>query len=238
MWLNSASNNLDMLPLTTFWWLESWYKKNQKWRQSTFSKFEKLKDKLNDRDPISYIYNLYYDETQAIRVVITTILEEAWMSASEFVSSATLQRLLFWDNWLNWTPRAKTDRTPVHQEKIQSSISEKAYEFELRVLSLLDSRTMKRNFIISEFQAKTYRIQKTLYVLKTIAWIDKEMLFTISQDSGLTNADIAHSLNKKLKDILSISTHLNLKYDEIKLYPQSIARWKFYEARKRGLEQK
>ena len=225
----------EKLSLTTFWGLELWYDQNEKLRRRTFLKFQNLKEKLDGRDPISYIYDLYFGETKSsLRVIINKILEIDWISSRDFVSSATLQRLLFWDDWLNWKPRPKTQRTPVHQRLLQESIEERTAWFQSRVSDLLGSRESTKIFDMSLLQSKPYRIQKTLYLLKSLWGVDRKMLFEISQELESDNATISHAINKILQQILDNYPMLEINYDEVKLYPQSISRWRLHEANRQS----
>jgi hypothetical protein len=76
-----------------------------------------------------------------------------------------------------------------------------------------------------ELVSKKYRIQKALYILETLWWIDKNILLQLSLKEWLSNAILAKSLNRELERILWNYPSLGIHWDDVMLYSQLIGRW-------------
>lgn len=177
-------------------------------------------------DPIVHLLRLYYDQEKSLDEIIKT-LNSDWVVCP---SRASLHRLLFIQ--FAWIPRLNTTRTPVHEKQLSARVKAEIWEFESKVAGLIWWREVERVFRMEEFKWKNFRIGKALYILKTLWGIDKNMLYTLSVEWGLSHAILAKSLNKELERILETTPELWIDFDDIKLYPQSINRWFRYNADK------
>jgi hypothetical protein len=184
--------------------------------------FLELQSAIGWKDPIVYLHKLYYEDQKSLDEILIT----PEINSIDFFPKATLNRHLFGKFW--WVARSNTERTSVHEEKLNEKIEWEIAEFEQKVDWLLWGRKIVRAFKNSEFESKAYRAWKALYVLKTLGWIDKNSLYKLSVDGWLSNAILAKSLNKELEKILLIHPDLKIDFEDIKLYPQSIARWVTY----------
>ena len=205
--------------------LEAWYLINPGWRKNTYQKICNLGEVLESGiDPMEFLTRMYEKWGSLDVIMASTEVQE--IGKENFVSRATLHRILF--EHLEWKPRANTDRTPVHEQRLKEKIEWEIREFEDKVQWLLHGREVKREFDIEEFRWKRYRIGKALYILKTIGGIDKNILFKLSKEGGFSDAIIANSLNKQLRDIIIYSDTLQeygIRYEDVEVYPQSINRW-------------
>lgn len=197
-------------------WVEE---KPDRHRLDAKKKIEALKDVLGWDDPIYYLNDLYYRQKKSLR----EILNDETIQKIDFFSRATLHRHLFEKFW--WTPRENTERTPVHDKKLDQKMRQEIEIFTQKVTSLMNGRKTERIFRMSEFREKKYRIGKALYILKTLWWIDKNILYRLSVEWGLSDAVIAKSFNEKLREILNLYPDFSITYKDIELYPQSIRRW-------------
>jgi len=180
-------------------------------------------------DPILFLHRLYYSwEGNSLDIILAA--DE--VQKIEFFPRATLHRLLFDKDKFWWDPRPNTQRTAVHEAIQTERVLSEIAEFEKKVSELIWWREVERVFRMSEFQEKRYRAGKALYILKTLWWIDKKILYTLSIDGWLSHAVLAKSLNKELEWVLSRNPELNIKLDDVKLYPQSISRWFKYNSDK------
>jgi len=204
-------------------WVEE---KPDRHRKSAAEIMENLWHELDGEDPIYYLYDLYYNKKKSIREILNTDT----ISKIEFFSRATLHRLLF--QKFQWIPRENTERTPVHEKQLSSKVSKEIAQFESKVAWLIWWREVARVFQMSQFEAKNYRIWKALYILKTLWWIDKRVLYDLSIRGGLSYAILAKSINKELEAVLERYPELNIDMEDIRLYPQSISRWFQYNADK------
>jgi len=210
--------------------LTIWYQWWEKSRHNTYTKICNLYDALEPGDdPISFLYRKYYDEQKSL----SEILKTSEVKSVDFVSRATLHRLLFEHLW--WEPRKNTERTPVHEGKLAEKTKSEIELFEKRVVWILWKREIPRAFKIEEFIRKRYNMGRALYVLKTYGGIDKAKLLKIVQqewvkeEDRLSKAAIAYALNKQLQDILVLYPELTTEYgitnQEIELSSRSIERW-------------
>lgn len=164
---------------------------------------------------------------------LDVIMSSPEVGSVDFVSRATLHRLLF--KHLDWKPRSNTERTPVHEDQLHQKTQREIRLFEESVANLLGGREVKREFDIDEFNDKRHRIGKALYILKTIGGIDKNILFETSKEAWISDAVIAHWLNKQLRDIIIYAKAYDdygvdfdaygILYEDVEVYPQSIRRW-------------
>lgn len=171
------------------------------------------------KDPIEYLHDLYYNDQKSL----DEILAIPEIMSIEFFPKATLNRHLFGKFW--WIARENTDRTPVHEKKINEKVSWEIAEFESKVSWLIGWRNTLRDFDMNEFVMKRHRIWKALYVLKTLWGIDKNILYKLSIEWGLSDAILATSINEELKKVLIKFPEYCIIFAEIKLYPQSVSRW-------------
>lgn len=188
-------------------------------REAAKEKIESLQRIIQWEDPILFLHRLYYEENKSL----IEILKVPEISSIDFLSKATLHRLLFERFW--WIPRENTERTKVHERRLSDRVAWEIAEFERHVSNLIGWRNIPRVFRMSEFKQKNYRIGKALYILKTLGGIDKKILYKLSREWWLSDAILAKSLNKELKNILSRNPELNINFEDIELYPQSINRW-------------
>lgn len=229
------------------WKLEKWIEQAQ-WKIKNFSDFlswvdrnptrhriaardimQELQKAIWWKDPIEYLNNLYYGwEKNSLDM----ILEDNKVQSINFFSRATLHRMLFWKDRFWWNPREKWERTLVHEEKLNERVESEIAQFEAEVSRLLDSREITRVFKMEEYKEKRYRAWKALYILKTLWWINKNILYRLSVDWWLSHAILAKSLNKELKAILERYPKLEINFEDVELYPQSINRWFKYNADK------
>jgi len=211
-------NSSEAVSTETYEDFVSWYEWNPQWRRKAFEKIWNLKDVLKGEDPISYIHWLYFEERKSLREILATPI----ISWIDFVSTATLQRLLF--EHFNWTPRQKTERTPVHEQKLHDDIQTGCSVFKSGVQQMLAWQKINRVFKMKELEQKEHRVQKALYILSALWDIDRTMLLRLSQEQRVSNATIAHAVNQELEKILKIFPEKQIDFDEVKVYPQSIAR--------------
>lgn len=198
---------------------KNWYDRDPKRRQKNYDAFCNLKDVLNGEDPIKYIHSLYYKEQKSLREILKVDII-SWM---KFISSATLQRLL--SEEFKWKLREKSERTHVHSEILSKTIEREITDFQWKVARLLDWKSQIRVFNMRELDSKKYRIQKALYILETLWWIDKNILLQLSLKEWLSNAILAKSLNRELERILWNYPSLGIHWDDVMLYSQLIGRW-------------
>lgn len=204
-----------------------WVKeKPDRHREAAQEKMSVLKENLDGEDPLYHLHNLYYNERKSL----SEILKSDKILNIQFFPKATLHRLLFERFW--WIPRENTERTPVHEKQLSKKVAWEILEFESKVADLVGWRRILRVFRMDEFTKKTYKIWKALYILKTLWGIDKNMLYKLSVDWGLSHAVLAKSLNKELKKILIKNPELGIDFCDIELYPQSINRWFQYNSDK------
>jgi hypothetical protein len=205
-----------------FEWVKSWTKARLK--NKTF--ILEIQQKIEWQDPIEYLDDLYYNHKKSLKEIIKT-LEEKWV---KIISNATLHRLLFIHFW--WIPRENTERTPVHEKQLHQKVTWEIADFESKVSLLIGWREVPRAFKIEEYEKKRYRMGKALYVLKTLGRVDKNILYYLSIEWGLSNAVLATSLNEELKKVLRDNPEFWIDFESIELYPQSIRRWFKYNSEK------
>ena len=209
-------DNLDSF----FQWVKSWTKARLK--NQTF--ILEIQEKINWKDPVVYINELYYNETKSLQ----EILKSLEVLGVKSISKATLHRLLFIHFW--WVPRQNTERTPVHEQQLSKKTQSEVAEFESKVSGLIWGRVIPRDFKLDEFHSKRYRMGKALYILKTLGRVDKNILYSLSIEWWLSNAILATSLNNELQSVLKNNPEYWIDFESVKLYPQSISRWFKYNA--------
>ena len=224
-WVGQIEEQVDR-SIYSFSELTLWYQEDTKNRWNKYEALVRLGEALGDEDPLVYLYSLYYDEKKSL----LEILKVDIFKNIDFLSKATLHRLLFQD--LGWVARKNTDKTPIHWDRVDAEIWDRIREFNFQVERLLVWKTVDRVFFIEELHEKQYRIQKALYILNTLWWIDKWVLLTLSIEWWLSDATLAHALNHKIEEIIKNHPRFLIPFDEVKLYPQSISRWFKYNAEK------
>jgi len=224
--------NYSLEKVQTIWRVSSfqdfkdWFDESPHQRTVAWSKIDVLRERLEGsneqiKDPIAFLHDLYFDKQLSFR----KILEHPRVDK---LYSVKWLRNLFVESF-GWEVRTNTQRTWEHVRVASERVAEGVEKFEKQVWQLLWGRKQERIFKMDEYKTKKYRIGKALYILKTLWWIDKNMLFSISKKWWLWARVLANALNSQLRKILDEFPDIPVDFDDLMLRPQSIERWFTYK---------
>jgi len=225
--INTWTNKPTQQVVLNFWDFEKWYMSDEPQRTVAWERMNALKVVLEDsdeniKDPIDFLYSLYFHQKLSLdKILENELLKKAQKrftlytdsskdeetfgdkNPKKFYSKKWLGKLLKESFW--WELRKKTDRTPEHEKLEDEQVEVILKEVWNRVGWILNPKNQYPSFSIRNFRKIKYRVDKVLYILQYLWWIDIEKLIKTFQELEYWPRRTYKYLNEVVSKILDDS---------------------------------
>ncbi len=183
----------------SFWDIEIWYWTNTVRRKKTFEAFERFQEILwEGQDAIWWLYEKYYTEDLSLEQILNLPIFRNF----NFVSKATLHRVLFSEDTLWWKPKESTQKTVTHDKNKMLNIASVRDKVE-EIISA--KKTPVQPINIWEYNNLRYPLKRLFYILEKLGGITEWAIEEIFDKNEISSEILIQILNEKAKAFVSLS---------------------------------
>jgi hypothetical protein len=186
------------------WWgwnfsdIESWFWENEKLRSGTFEAFRRLQEELWDtEDAVAWIHDRYYKDDLSVKA----ILDLPIFVNLEFVSKATLSRILFSEYGMWWKANENTKRGLTHDK---TEMLRLAWIRDTVDKLLTSNSELRTEFNMDTYTKLRYPLKKIFYILKNCWGISEEQIEKVFDRSDVSSEVLIQILNEKSRALVAL----------------------------------